>query len=98
MFHRIWNYADSDGETGTGGNFQLSHAAPWYILTAQVITQPHKLNSQLVGLVIAVMYQVTRLTCSFVYGMGLQSAGKNFNNLAGDTRYFFTCNPPTSPK
>jgi hypothetical protein len=31
--------------------------------------------SQLVGLVIAVMYRVTGLTCSFVYGMGLQPAG-----------------------
>jgi len=35
---RIWNYADSDGETGTGGNFRLSHAAALHIRTAQVIT------------------------------------------------------------
>jgi len=36
---RIRNYADSDGQTGTGGNFRLSHAAPRHIPTAQVITQ-----------------------------------------------------------
>ena len=36
---RIWNYADSDGETGTCGNFQLSHAIPLHIRMAQVITQ-----------------------------------------------------------
>jgi hypothetical protein len=41
---RIRNYADSDGETGTGGNFQLSHAAPWHNLTVQVITQQQKLH------------------------------------------------------
>jgi hypothetical protein len=32
-------YADSDGETGTGGNFRLSHAVPRHIRAAQVITQ-----------------------------------------------------------
>jgi hypothetical protein len=34
---RIRNYVN-DGETGTGGYFRLSHAAPWHICTAQVIT------------------------------------------------------------
>jgi hypothetical protein len=38
---RIRNYADSDGETG---NFGLSHAAPWHICAAQVITQQQKLH------------------------------------------------------
>ena len=41
---RFWNYADSDGENGTGGYFRLSHAAPWHIRTAQVITQQQKLH------------------------------------------------------
>ena len=36
---RIRNYADSDGMTGTGGNFRPSHAAPHHICKAQVITQ-----------------------------------------------------------
>jgi len=36
---RIRSYADSDGKTGTGGNFQPSHAASRHIPTAQVITQ-----------------------------------------------------------
>ena len=31
-------------ETGTGGNFLLSLAAPWHIRTAQVITQEQKLH------------------------------------------------------
>jgi hypothetical protein len=72
---RILNYADSDGETGTGGNFPLSQAAQQHILTAQVITQSQKLHSQSVRFVTAVMYRVAGLTCSFVYGMGLQPAG-----------------------
>jgi hypothetical protein len=71
----IRNYTDSDEQTGTGGNFPLPQAAPQHIRTAQVITQPHKLHSQLVQPVTAVMYRVTGLTCSFVYGMGLQPAG-----------------------
>ena len=41
---RIRNYADSDGKTGTGGNFRLSHAAPCHICTAQVITQLRKIH------------------------------------------------------
>jgi len=32
---RIQNYTDGDRENGTGGNFQLSHATPQYIPTAQ---------------------------------------------------------------
>jgi hypothetical protein len=36
---QIRNYADSDGETETGGNFQLSHATPWHICMANVVTQ-----------------------------------------------------------
>jgi hypothetical protein len=41
---RIRNYADNDGETGTGGNFRLAHAASRHIHTAQLITQEHKLH------------------------------------------------------
>jgi hypothetical protein len=41
---RIPNYADSDGETVTGGNFRLSHAAPRHIHTVHVITQSQKLH------------------------------------------------------
>jgi len=37
--HRIKNYTDSVGETGTGGNFRLSHATPRHICTAHIITQ-----------------------------------------------------------
>jgi hypothetical protein len=48
---------DSDGQTGTAGKFLLLTAAPQHIRTAQVITQPHKLHSQVVRLVTAVMYQ-----------------------------------------
>jgi hypothetical protein len=36
---RILNYAVSDEENGTGGNFLLSHAMPWHIRMAQDITQ-----------------------------------------------------------
>jgi len=43
-FPRIQNYTDSDGETGTGGNFQLSHAAPRHIRRAQFITEQQKLH------------------------------------------------------
>ena len=42
--HRIKNYTDSDGETGTGGNFRLSHATPLHICTVHIITQQHKLH------------------------------------------------------
>jgi hypothetical protein len=94
---RIRNYADSDGETGTGGNFPHSHAAPRHIRTAQVTTQPQKLHSQSVGLVTAVMYQVTGLTCNFVYGMGLQPAGIIHNNSAGCAHLFFHVRPTNQP-
>jgi len=40
----IWNYADSDGDIGTGGNFRLSRATPRHIRMAQVITQQQKLH------------------------------------------------------
>jgi hypothetical protein len=83
----IRNYADSDGQTGTALNFPLSQAAPHHIRTAQFITQPHKLHSQSVQLVTAVMYRVTGLMCSFVYTMGLQPAGITNNNLAGDAQH-----------
>ena len=43
---------------------------------------------QLVGLVTAVMYQVTGLTCSFVYDMGLQHAGV-IHNLAGSAHLVY---------
>jgi len=42
-FPTIRNYADSYGETGTGGNFRFSIAAPRHIRTGQAITQPQKL-------------------------------------------------------
>jgi len=42
---RIWNYADSVGETGTGGNFLLSHATPRHTHMVLVRTQPQKLHS-----------------------------------------------------
>jgi len=41
----IRNYADSEAETGTGGNFRISHAGPQQIRTAQVKTQTQKLHS-----------------------------------------------------
>jgi hypothetical protein len=41
---RIQNYADSDGQTGTGGNFRHSHAATRHIHMTKVITQQHKLR------------------------------------------------------
>jgi hypothetical protein len=72
---RIRNYADSNGETGRGGNFRLSTAAPRQISTAHVITQQQELHLQSLRIVTAVMYQVAGLTCSFVYGMDLQPAG-----------------------
>jgi hypothetical protein len=50
----IRNYADSNGDAGTGGNFPLSQADPRHIRT-----QPQKLRSQLVRLVTAVMYHRT---------------------------------------
>jgi len=86
-FFIIRNYADSEAQTGTGGNFRLSTAAPRHIRTAHVIIHPQKLHSQLVGLVTAVMYQVAGLTCSFVYGMGLQPAGVIHSNLAGHAHH-----------
>ena len=84
---RFRKYADGDGETGTGGNFRLSYALPRYIRTAQVITQPQKLHSHLMGLLTAVIYQVTGLMRSFFYGMGLQPAGVIHNNLVCDARH-----------
>ena len=85
----IVNYADSEGESGIGGNFRLSHAAPRHIRTAHVISHPQKLHSQLVGLVTAVMYQVASLICSLVYGMGLQTAEVIHSNLAGHAHLLF---------
>ena len=41
---RIWNYTESDGKTGIGENFRLSHAVPRHIRTAQVITHKQKLH------------------------------------------------------
>jgi hypothetical protein len=50
------------------------------------------------GLVTAVMYQVTGLTCSFVYGMGLQLAGIIHNNLAGHAHLLcFQMRPANQP-
>ena len=94
-YPRIQNYADSDGETGTAGNSPLSQATPQHIRTAQVITQPQILHSQLLGVMRAVKYQVIGLTCCFIYAMGLQPAGIIHTNLAGDTHLlFFHIRPP----
>jgi len=84
-FPRIWNYADSDGKTGTGGNFRLSHSATQHIRTTQLITQ----NTNYMT---AAMYKVTGLTCSFVYGIGLQPVGIN-QLVTPLTFYFSTCDP-----
>jgi hypothetical protein len=78
----------SDIETVTGRNFRLSTAAPRHIRTA-----PQKLHSQLVGLVTAIMYQMTVLTCSFVYSIGLQRERVIQNNLAGYTNLFLHARP-----
>ena len=96
----IRHYANSEGGTGRRGNFRLSHASPRHIRTAQVITQPQKIHSQLVGLVRAVMYLVAGLTCSFDNGMDLQPAGVIHNNLAFNTHttYFSTCERRPSPQ
>jgi len=40
---RIRNYADNDGETGTGGNFRLAHPVSLHIHKAQVIRRDHKI-------------------------------------------------------
>jgi hypothetical protein len=77
------SYTDSDGVTWTSKKFPLPQAAPQHIRTEQVITQPQKLHSQLVELMTAVMYPVTGLTCSFVYGMGVQPAVIIHNNVNG---------------
>jgi hypothetical protein len=55
----IRNYADSDGQTATGGYFPLPQAAPQHIRTTQVITQPQKPHSHLVRFVTAVMYMTS---------------------------------------
>jgi len=95
----IRNYADSEAETGTGVNFRLSHAAPLHIDTAHVISHPQKLHSQLVGLVTAVIYELASLTCSFVYGMSLQTAVVIHNNLAGHAHHllFLNVRPANQP-
>jgi len=41
---RIWDYANIHGETGIGGNFQLSHAMPCHICMVHIITQEQKLH------------------------------------------------------
>jgi hypothetical protein len=50
----IQYYADIAGDWNRSNSFPLSHTAPRHIRTAQVITQPQKLHSQLLGLVTAV--------------------------------------------
>jgi len=86
---RIRNYADNDGETGTGGNFRLSHAVARHIHRAQVIAQPQKLHSQLVWLVTAVMYQCGWFNVQFCLRHGSPTRGKIHNNLAGDALFLF---------
>jgi hypothetical protein len=91
----IRNYGDSDAETATGVNSPHSYAKPRHIRTTQVITRPQKLNSQLVGLVTAVTYQVAVNTIGFVCSMSLQSTNIIHNNLAGDAHtLFFHLRPP----
>jgi hypothetical protein len=95
----IRNHADSDRETGTGGNIPLSQAAQQHIRTAQVITQPQKLHSQLLGIVTAVIFQVTGLTSSFVYCIDLQPTGIIHVNLAGVAHHLiiFHVEPANQP-
>jgi hypothetical protein len=83
---RIRNYANSDGQTGKGGNFQLPTAIPRHIRITQVITQPKKLQSQLVGFVTAVMYQVASFTYIFLRH-GSPTAWRHPQNLAGDAHH-----------
>jgi hypothetical protein len=56
-------------------------------------SQRKKLHSHILGLVTGVMYRVTGLTWSFVYGMDLQPACITYNNLAGDAHHL----PPNQP-
>ena len=76
-----------DGKTGKGGNFGHLQAVSRHLRTAQIIPQPQKLHSQLVGLVTVIMYRGAGLTCSFVYGVGLQPAGDIHNDLDGDAHH-----------
>jgi hypothetical protein len=92
------NHADSDGQIVTGGNFRHSHAATRDIRSAHIITKLHKLHSQLVGIVTALMYQVACFMCSFVCGMGLQPDGFIQNSLASDAhQLFFHLRPANQP-
>jgi len=86
-FFIIRNYAVSEAETRTGVNFRLSIVAPQHIRTAHVTTHPQKLHSKLAGFVTAAMYELAGLTCSFVYGMGLQTAEVIRSNLAGHAHH-----------
>jgi len=84
---RIQNYTDSDGETGTGGNFLLSHAAPWHIHMAQVITQ-QKLHD-------SCNVPSDQFNVQFRLRHGSQPAGI-YQLVTPITLYFFACDPRTS--
>ena len=78
-YHKIKNYTDSVGETGTGGNFfHMPHHGTFVRRTLQ-----HNTNYMTV-----VMYKVTGLTCTFVYSMSLQPAG--INQLVTHTTLYFS--------
>ena len=84
---RIWNYADSDGETGTGGNFRPSLAAPRQIHTAQGITQ-EKLHDRC---------NVPRDWFHMYFRLWHGSATLGIKQLVIHiTLYLSTCNPQTT--
>jgi len=63
-------------------------------------THPQKLHSQLMELLTAIMYQVAGLTCSFTYGMGLQTEDVIRNSLVGQAHHllFLHVRPANQPK
>jgi len=80
----IWNYTESDGKTGTGENFRLSHAMPQHIRTiAQVITQ-QKLHDSC-----NVPSDWFNLQFRLWHGSPTQGLVTHF------TFYFSTCDPQT---
>ena len=99
-FHRIRNYADSYGETGTGGNFRLSTAAPRQFSTAHVITQPQKLHSQLEGVRDSCNVANDRFNVQFHIRHESPTGRRHHNNLAGHAHHLLlfhvrSANQPT---
>jgi hypothetical protein len=99
-YPQIRNHADKD-ETGTGVHFRQSHFATQHIRTAHIITQLHKIHSQLVGLATALMYQVTGLRAVLLTVLvSLQPDDVNHNRSASDSInwYFTTCDTSIRPQ